>query len=192
MRLTALLLGLLIPALPCGATETAQSVLANLNQPERFSASFVQTKSVPGINKALLAEGRLVYVAGKGALWKVERPRPWHKVLLAKVGGESKVQREVADVVAAVLTGEPATLARHFDMEVAETPSGKGLRLTPKAAALREVISSLTLGIGDGHIRSVSVEEASGGSILIQFERPMAHYEPSAEETRLLESGDPR
>ena len=122
----------------------------------------------------------------------MERPRPWHKVLLAKVGGESKVQREVADVVAAVLTGEPATLARHFDMEVAETPSGKGLRLTPKAAALREVISSLTLGIGDGHIRSVSVEEASGGSILIQFERPMAHYEPSAEETRLLESGDPR
>lgn len=192
MRLAALMLGLFLPALPCGAAESAQSLLASLSRPERFSASFVQTKSVPGIKKALRAEGKLVYVAGKGALWKVERPRPWIKVLSAKVSSESKVQKEVADVVAAVLTGEPATLSRHFDMEVTDAPGSKELRLTPKAAALREVIRSLTLGIGEGHVLSVSVEESSGGSILIRFERPVAPYEPSAEETRLLESGDQR
>lgn len=179
----------LLAALAAAAPGPLAEVRARLAQPAVLAGRFVQHKRVAGLKKPLTSSGRFVVAKGQGVRWLTERPFPSELVvrpedIVSRQGAAEVFRLEAAKVPAvrlingvlfALLSGDLAALEQHFDVVAAAEAAGWTLRLTPKEAGLRKVLSGVTL-TGDEYVRRVELAEAGGDGTTIEVQEP--HAEP--------------
>lgn len=160
-----------------------QGLRARLRQPEWLQGEFEQSKQVQGFKKPLLSRGDFVIARGRGVLWRTRTPfaselRLTRDQIRASQGSAPALQldtqrepalRLVNEMMFALLGGDVAALSTLFQLDGELLPAQAWrLTLTPRQAAWRQVLQSITLA-GERHVREVRLTEASGDLTHIRF-----------------------
>jgi len=165
----------------------ADGVLALPPPAQAFSASFTETRSLPGFTQPLVSHGNVDYKRGGGVRWEVTAP--YHYLFTMDAygmqetlpdGAQHTIDAEHAPWLAAIqriflgaLGGDTTALGEYFF--VTETPrfAGRQLDLTPKPGPMAKAILhiSVTGAAVPEHIR---IDEVAGGVIDIRFQNSHA------------------
>lgn len=169
------------PVTPSRAeADLAQAVRERLRQPEWLHGEFAQAKTVPGFAKPLLSQGDFVLARGRGVLWRTRKPfaselRLTRDEIRATQGGHTAMQlsaerepavRLINELMFALLNGDVSGLSQMFIVAGSVKGVSWQLQLTPRAAALGQVLKYVELE-GDGYVRRVRLQEAGGDESLI-------------------------
>ncbi|KRG71155.1 outer membrane lipoprotein carrier protein LolA [Pseudoxanthomonas dokdonensis] len=181
-------LGLAGPALASGADNPVavdlQQVQQRIAQVAVLKGNFSQRKQVSGFSQALRSQGHFLLARDKGVIWTTTEPFASEMVVTPdqiftrRADGSRQLEvyarqqpalRSINDLVFALVAGDVSQLSSRFEVQ-ARLGQGNAweLRLTPRAARLKQVFRSIALS-GDRHVRSVLLEEAGGDSTAIEF-----------------------
>lgn len=145
-------------------------------------ADFRQEKTLRALSRPLVSQGKLVFAAGQGVLWRVLEPYEVFVLLKPDEVVEWSTQdeqrrldtasnpvfRALTDVIMATLSGDTQSLRQHFDLSPVSSEAGWRLTLRPKSKELGAVISTV-LVFGDRFVEGVQVTEAKGDTTAIEF-----------------------
>ncbi len=144
--------------------------------------AFTQARHMEILSKPIVTKGRLVFSEGQGIAWLVEVPFPTKLALtdthVTEWGAGGEPQRSalstrprlasLVSFLVPILSGNFDALGQDFVVEAAVSDTGWQAVLTPKAAVLGEIISSIDIA-GDSVVREVSVREAGGDWTQLSF-----------------------
>jgi hypothetical protein len=179
------------------AADLASDVRARLADAPVLSGDFEQTRTLQGFRNPLVSRGDFLLLRSRGVVWRTRAPFAStlvvtrERLLSRTPDGAVNMQldarsepglRAVNEVMFALLSGDLATLARHFRIE-GELLDATGWRLllTPADALLAGQFGRLLLE-GDRYVRQVQLEERGGDRTLIRFSALRAALEPTREE----------
>ncbi|HKS93849.1 MAG TPA: outer membrane lipoprotein carrier protein LolA [Gammaproteobacteria bacterium] len=152
--------------------------------PAAFSARFVETRTLPGFDTALISHGVLSVDASHGFRWEITAP---YHYLFEMHGTQAREQLpdgsvrqldpEQAPWLAAVeqifvgaLSGNMAQLQRYFEVHVQPLARGRRVTLTPKPGPLSQAIAGIeVVESAPGRPEQIEIRETSGGRLQLRF-----------------------
>lgn len=161
---------------------TLDSLLGQFAALPGLEARFVEEKRIALLAVPVRSEGRLFFVNPGRMMRHVTSPDPSHTLiadgeLRMRSGGRTEtlsirtnpVLRGFVESFRAVLAGNRADLDRFYVAQLTTSADGWELRLTPRDAALREFLRSITMR-GQGVIlRDMRMVEVSGDETRTEF-----------------------
>ncbi len=180
----ALVTGPVAGGAPRAAAE--QDALARMRQQLTSSpvlrAKFHQKRVMQALRRPLIAEGRLIFAAGRGVFWRIEEPYPLNLLItpdaVVEWQGDGPARRTdmaanpffrvLSQVFLAALAGDAAALGEHFDAQSAAAAVGWQLQLRPRDPTLASVIAVIGLS-GRQFIDEVRIQDLQGDETLIRF-----------------------
>jgi hypothetical protein len=167
------LLGMMISAFAVAAT------------PDRFAASFVQTRTLPGFAQPLVGHGQMRFSAETGFHWEITAP--YHYVFDMQGGQAREVLPDgtrrtlkadqtpwlqaVQRMFVGALSGNRERLQRYFTVVAQPLAQGRHVTLTPKPdSAMAKVIRRIEVTeTAPGHPSHLVIDEVSGAHMDIRF-----------------------
>ena len=152
--------------------------------PASFSASFVQTRSLPGFDAPLVSHGNMRYDKRQGFHWEITAPYHYLFEMNGKLAHEQLpdgTQRDldpdqtpwlaaVEHIFISALSGDRAELEAYFSVVQQPATGGEQLTLTPKPSAIAKAIIRIqVLESGPGQPQHLEIFETSGGHMDIRF-----------------------
>jgi hypothetical protein len=188
LRVVALFIGLLLMVSPALADDLHLG--AALKAGDVLRGHFVQERSLQGFQAPLKSEGSFVVAAGKGLIWKVEKPFATTTIItpsgLVQTAQGTETMRLPAaqipfiarlyDMLSGTMTGDLSGLKAQFQVETSGSAEKWSLHLTPKEAvsgnaagdAQNMPIQRMDL-TGDHYVESVDIHRQSGDRDLLTF-----------------------
>ncbi|MBT4428619.1 MAG: outer membrane lipoprotein carrier protein LolA [Rhodospirillaceae bacterium] len=177
---TWFVVGLLVPAV--NADTGVQAIQSRLLKSEMLRAEFYQEKNLRALSRPLISRGKLLFVAGEGVLWQVEKPftvsvliRSDEVIEWSSEGevtrlntGSNPVFRALSEIILATLSGDTQFLGQLFDLSSTVSEAGWQLLLQPKSEELAAAVSNIKI-IGDRFVEEVQVSETKGDITVLQF-----------------------
>ena len=175
-----LLAGLFVSA---AVAETDLSdIQMRLLKSDMLRADFQQEKNLRVLSRPLMSEGKLLFIAGEGALWQVVEPFAVTVLMksdeIIEWDGEGEMQpmdtslnpvlHSLGEIILATLAGDTQFLNQHFDVSPTVSELGWGLILKPKSEELGAVISDVQI-FGDRFVEQVQISEMNGDLTKLQF-----------------------
>ena len=148
-----------------------------------FTASFVQTRTLPSLQQPLVLEGRLRIERSGNLVWAIHSPYQYRFASEGETfvettpdGRERKINaadapwlRGVQQLFSALLAGNDESLSTWFvPRDIEETADGTQLELLPAESAVARIIERMELRYTE-RLESVGIDEAGGGQTLIRF-----------------------
>jgi|SRR6185312_1077036 len=161
--------------------------------PASFSASFVQTREVPGFSTPLVSHGNMSYDKAKGLRWEITQP---YHYLFEMDGKQAREElpdgskrgldpdqtpwlAAVEHIFVSALSGDRHELESYFSVASRAAGSGDQLTLTPKAGAIAQAIQRIEVTESSpGHPQHLQIFEVSGGHMDIRFTPTDSHGAP--------------
>ncbi len=197
----ALLPGGAVPGTPekAGAGEPVSDSFPKLFRdvaPHR--AVFRMEKYLPGPNRTVFSEGRVLVFPGAGLCWMAEKPR--RQVWLITDAGISDPDRyrvpesargerpnpffsKTMQAFTGLLSGRTRDPGVAYDLELSDSEASKAgvLRMIPRDPGVSRVIREITITVGDSRISGISIEENGGGYTRISFagDEPASGFDPA-------------
>lgn len=151
---------------------------------DRFAATFVQTRTLPGFKQPLVSHGVLRFSRDGGFHWEITRP--YHYVFEMRDGqarevlpdgtrrvlkpGQTPWLKAVQHIFVSALSGDRSQLTRYFHVRMKKLAQGRHVTLTPKPGAMAKVIQRIEVTeSAPGHPQHLVIDEASGGHMDIRF-----------------------
>lgn len=202
LRIASLLFCLLLPMASASADDLQLG--APLKAGDVLRGHFTQERSLQGFQAPLKSEGSFIVAAGKGLIWKVEKPFATTTIItpsgLVQTSQGTETMRLPAaqipfiahlyDMLSGTMTGDLSGLKEQFQVETSGSPEKWSLHLTPKEAAAGDAqnmpIQRMDL-TGDRYVESVDIHRQSGDRDLLAFSGQRIDRQPlSPEEQGLL------
>lgn len=163
------------------ATPVAQ-IQTLLAKPAQLCGRFDQTKTLAGMKKPLLSEGRFCVVTGKGVLWRTLKPfastlhltrdqivqMQGDRVAMKLDANQEPTVRMINSVLFSLLAGDLGQLDTLFEVDARVTGEQWNVKLKARNPALARAIGDITLE-GGQYVRRIEMIEASGDRTLIVF-----------------------
>jgi hypothetical protein len=207
MLKTAVLFFSLLLAVPQAMADEPQ-LASPLKAGSVLRGHFTQERSLQGFQAPLKSEGSFIVAAGKGLIWKVEKPFATTTIitpsgLVQNTQGTETLRLPAAqmpfiahfyDMLSGTMTGDLSGLKQQFNMQMGGTAEKWSLQLTPKAAASGGAsgdqqnmpIQRMDL-TGDHYVQSVDIHRQNGDHDLLTFSDQHVDTQPlSSEEQGLL------
>lgn len=178
---------LLLCAWPAAAGEAADpsalaEIASQLAANPVVRAQFRQEKTISALDRPLVSEGEMIFVAGGGISWQIEQPyavtillTPTTMVERKSGGSERRYDmaanpffRSLTRTFFAVMGGDVDSLHDQFVVETLPAEHGWDLHLTPKDPALARAISAIEVK-GSRFVEEVRIREARGDGSRITF-----------------------
>jgi hypothetical protein len=168
--------------LAANAAAPVAKIQAMLAKPSVLCGRFDQTKSLAGMKKPLLSNGRFCVVAGKGVLWRTLQPFPDTLRLtrdeIVHYQGERVANRldakteptvrMINSVLFSLLSGDLSQLASLFETDGTADANGWHVVLKARKPELTKAIGAITLD-GKAYVKHITIAEASGDRTDILF-----------------------
>ena len=202
LRIASLLFCLLLAMASASADDLKLG--ASLKAGDVLRGHFIQERSLQGFQAPLKSEGSFIVAAGKGLIWKVEKPFATTTIItpsgLVQTSQGTETMRLPAaqipfiahlyDMLSGTMTGDLSGLKEQFQVETSGSPEKWSLQLTPKEAAVGDAqnmpIQRMDLA-GDRYVESVDIHRQSGDRDLLTFSGQQIDRQPlSPEEQGLL------
>jgi hypothetical protein len=199
---------LLVAMVHPGIADALQGV-ASLPAGSVLRGHFTQERSLQGFQAPLKSEGSFVVAAGKGLIWKVEKPFPTMTVitpagLVQDVRGAETLRLPAAripfiarfyDMLSGTMTGDLSGLKQQFDVQTGGTEQNWTLQLTPKISASAGSGDQQTMPIqrmdltGGHYVQSVDIRRQSGDHDLLTFFDQKVDTQPLSPDEQALLAG---
>jgi hypothetical protein len=181
IALAALCLAALAPAR--AAAFDLPALMALLGQVRSGEATFTEERRVLQLDRTLLSRGRLSFAAPDTFVRETQQPR--HE-RLAVVGNQLTMSRGtrtqtvlldsvpeavvIVEAIRGTLTGNRATLERHFDTSLQGSPEQWQLDLVPRDPRLRGQVTQVRLTGRQALVREVRISIADGDTSVMRIE----------------------
>jgi hypothetical protein len=190
-----------VPAQAADDPVLLRSVQSRLATDTVTRGDFVQARQLAGVKKMLVSNGSFVVEKTRGVLWRTQTPfaqttritqgeilqKDGDRVLMALRADQEPAVNAISRVLFSLFAGDVSALAEFFDYRgQLEGGSGWQLSFTPRDAALRTVIASLSLA-GDRVARQVTLTSAAGDVTRITFTNVVTAAALSADERAQFE-----
>ena len=170
------------PITPVRADDTLSTISRLLSRNSIICADFTQRKTLRALTRPLLSKGRVVFIAGKGILWRVRDPFPtqllvnrdalikWNDAGEPQPLGfeQSPIFGALVRVFMAMFTGEIGPLQENFETESDIGKSVWRLTLTPRDKGFAEIITRVHV-TGGRFVDELRIKERHGDQTLIKF-----------------------
>ena len=164
------------------APSLAAQIQSLLARPATLCGHFEQTKTLSGMKKPLLSNGRFCVVSGKGVLWRTLQPFPstlrltrdeivnfqGDRVAMRLDAGKEPTVRMINSVLFSLLSGDLSSLDTLFVVEGRVSGSTWHVALTARQPGLAKAIGAISLD-GAAYVNTIHMDEASGDKTTIQF-----------------------
>ncbi len=170
---------------------------------------FTQERSLQGFQAPLKSEGSFVVAAGRGLIWKVEKPFATTTVitpagLVQDVRGTETLRLPAAripfiarfyDMLSGTMTGDLGGLKQQFEVETGGTTENWSLHLTPKSqesagSGDQQAMPIQRLDLTGGRfVQSVDIRRQSGDRDLLQFSDQHLDIQPLSPDEQALLAG---
>lgn len=160
-----------------------QALMQQLAQVRAGQATFVEDRRVEQLDQTIRSAGRLSFAAPDTFVRETLRPR--HE-RLAVVGNQLTMSRDertrtalldsvpeaavIVEAIRGTLTGDGATLERHFETSVQGGPERWQLELVPREARLRGQVARIRVSGRRSEVREVRMTMADGDSSVMHIE----------------------
>lgn len=168
----------------CASTHAAAPIAkiqAMLARPDQLCGRFDQTKTLAGMKRPLLSQGRFCVLAGKGVLWRTLKPFPstlrltkdeivqfqGDRVAMRLAAQQEPTVRMINSVLFALLAGDLQQLDTLFDVDGSIDGTWK-VALKARAPALAKAIGAIALE-GGAYVKNITIQEAGGDRTEIVF-----------------------
>jgi len=160
-------------------SQVAREALQSLGAPTTLKAEFRQEKRLSGIDRPIVANGRLIYSSEHGVAWILVEPIRHTTVLPLgnNPGGADRALGEAATIVGSIIGGRPERLGRHFELTATRDGEGWDVRLRPLSQGLGDVFTEIIVRVEKGSATKVELRETRGDSVTIHI-TPGAIGEP--------------
>ena len=162
--------------------DLAAQVEAKLSKAPVQEGTFTQSKQVKGFKRPLKSSGTYRVAKGEGVQWNTEKPFASQltvsadEIVSRQAGNETfklsakeePTVRVITTLLFSVLSGDLKALETHFTSTGTVDAQGWAIELTPKKGPLEKVFTRIAIK-GDATVRSVTMNEASGDSTLIDL-----------------------
>jgi hypothetical protein len=169
----------------CSAAQAAVPVAkiqAMLAKPALLCGRFDQTKTLAGMKKPLMSNGRFCVVSGKGVLWRTLKPFPstlrltrdeivnfqGERVAMRLDAKQEPTVRMINSVLFSLLAGDLGQLDTLFEVEGSVEANSWKVALKARQPALAKAIGAISLG-GGAFVNQIQISEASGDRTSIVF-----------------------
>jgi hypothetical protein len=156
-------------------------IQAMLAKPDQLCGRFDQTKTLAGMKRPLLSQGRFCVVAGKGVLWRTLKPFPstlrltkdeivqfqGERVAMRLAAQQEPTVRMINSVLFSLLAGDLQQLDTLFDVDGTIDGTWK-VALKARAPALAKAIGAIALE-GGAYVKNITIQEAGGDRTEIVF-----------------------
>jgi hypothetical protein len=156
-------------------------IQAMLAKPDQLCGRFDQTKTLAGMKRPLLSQGRFCVVAGKGVLWRTLKPFAstlrltrdeivqfqGERVAMRLAAQQEPTVRMINSVLFSLLAGDLAQLDTLFDVDGTIDGTWK-VALKARAPALAKAIGAISLE-GGAYVKNITIQEAGGDRTEIVF-----------------------
>jgi hypothetical protein len=176
---------LAIVGISIGATALASDALdigPLLTRAPLVCGSFSQSKTLKALTRPLVSNGRVIFAAGTGVLWKITSPFPSQVLVKAdalirwdndnqpkRTGlGQTPQFRALSDVFLAVFAGDTSRLAASFDTRASIDSDRWSLDLTPRDKDFASRISKIYVA-GGQFVEELRINEPQGDRTEIRF-----------------------
>jgi hypothetical protein len=159
------------------------ALMALLGQVRSGEATFTEERRVLQLDRTLLSRGRLSFAAPDTFVRETQQPR--HE-RLAVVGNQLTMSRGtrtqtvlldsvpeavvIVEAIRGTLTGNRATLERHFDTSLQGSPEQWQLDLVPRDPRLRGQVTQVRLTGRQALVREVRISIADGDTSVMRIE----------------------
>lgn len=199
----ALFAGLLVllsgPACVGAEPASPAQILAGVSRAAVLRAEFTQTKTIAALTRPLVTSGRFVFVRGQGLLWRIEQPYRVTYLLadrgIVEVdengnairggGGQATGLQHVSRIFRALFEPDIELLDQYFTPVASGDARHWELQLAPRQASLRQVFKTVRVA-GARFVEQVVLDETSGDTTTIRFQRTEEATAPDEHEQRLL------
>jgi hypothetical protein len=170
--------------MPLGARAAAPlaAIQAMLAKPAVLCGRFDQTKTLAGMKKPLLSQGRFCVVNGKGVLWRTLKPFPntlrltrdeivhfqGERVAMRLDAKQEPTVRMINSVLFSLLSGDLGKLDTLFEVDGSVDNASWKVALKAREPALAKAIGAISLD-GAAYVRNIHLYEASGDRTDIVF-----------------------
>lgn len=198
--LLAVVVMLALVLLGCGGPAYSQS--PGMAVGDVLRGRFVQERHLKGFNQPLKSEGAFVLVAGRGLIWRVDRPFEVVTVMTAaglvqEVNGNETTRLSAArvpglarlyDMLGGALSGDWQALESQFSVQRRNDPGQWQVTLTPRASTNPAALPIKSIAIrGRQYVDDVRLEKPDGDVDVIAFAGQALGRGPlSSAETGLL------
>ena len=147
------------------------------------TASFTQTKTIPGSSKKFIATGYVKFVKGVGFVWRQETPSiiKFTSTTTAYCVDDKKQNLsalpyfgQIQSVVDDMLNGDMTRFLSLFNVDYNDTKIAGGwtIKATPKNDRISDFIKSISMSGNARELHKIIIEYTGGTQILIEFKRP--------------------
>ena len=164
------------------AAAPIDKIQAMLAKPSTLCGRFDQTKSLAGMKKPLVSNGRFCVVAGKGILWRTLKPFPsvlrltrdeivqfqGERVAMRLESKQEPTVRMINGVLFSLLAGDLAQLESLFEVNGSVDGASWKVALKARQPALAKAIGEIALD-GGAYVKNIALNEASGDRASIVF-----------------------
>lgn len=164
------------------AAAPVAKIQAILAKPEVLCGRFDQTKTLAGMKKPLLSNGRFCVVKGKGVLWRTLKPFPntlrltrdeivqlqGERVAMRMDASSEPVVRTINSVLFSLLGGDLGPLDKLFEVDGTAGKDGWRVALKAREPALAKAIGAISLE-GGAYVQRIDMSEAAGDKTSIVF-----------------------
>jgi hypothetical protein len=180
---SALVLGLVLGVVaPVEAVEPLSKISHLLAAHSRLCADFTQSKTLRVLTRPLVSQGRLVFRADKGVLWRVRTPFPTQVLIKqdalinwdydgrpVRIGFEqSPIFGTLSRVFMAFFTGDLTRLSDAFRIESTMSMPNWQVSLTPRNKAFAAIIAHVRAD-GSQFVDALRITEGNGDQTTITF-----------------------
>jgi len=156
------------------------NIMASLSQHTAVRADFVQTRSNPALARPQQSTGKLLFVLGRGMVWRTLQPFAESLALTgsrtSRLGPQGRFEpvrdargvSQVSQMLQSLLAGKPDQVLRAFAVEANGNASRWTLVFTPKQARIARVLGGITL-TGDAFLEGIRIDMHDGSSTDIRF-----------------------
>lgn len=173
---------LFVAAAAASAAAPVAKIQSMLAKPAVLCGRFDQTKTLAGMKKPLLSNGRFCVAAGKGVLWRTLQPFPdtlrltrdeivhyqGDRVANRLDAKTEPTVRMINSVLFSLLSGDLSQLENLFDVDGTADANGWRVALKARKPELAKAIGAIALD-GNAYVRNITIEEASGDRTSIAF-----------------------
>jgi hypothetical protein len=164
------------------AAAPVAKIQAMLARPDVLCGHFDQTKSLAGMKKPLLSNGRFCVTKGKGVLWRTLKPFPntlrltrdeivhlqGDRVAMRMDAKTEPVVRTINSVLFSLLGGDLAQLDKLFEVEGSAGKDSWQVALKAREPALAKAVGAISLE-GGAYVKRIEMNEAAGDKTVIVF-----------------------
>ncbi len=186
----------MLPAPALAAAFDLVQLMHTLAQVKAGEATFVETRSVAILERTLESSGRLWFEAPDTFVRETLKPRREKVEVVGNnvtmtLGTRSRTvpldsvpeAAVIMEAIRATLTGNRASIERHFDATVSGTPQRWSLELKPREPRLRELVIAVRVAGQQGVVREMTVAMADGDRSVMVID-PVAAITPAPASSR--------